>query len=220
MLDLGLRTGEDSRDNSSVMPQLRGWFLGNSLRRCSKEYRRRSSFWLDSLKRAWAWKQGGRLEKKAKREEREEGWKSMETLVTWHFFPVFALVEHCCTEGSDSMTRTWILQPSIYLWVSPFFCDFARPQEFHHVFGSLSHSGLYPGVVTQLLHPQVQRANDGLICTEKDGIGFMVCKMLCVLVNTKLTITNHYMLPWAHQSHHCSQSSARWPGWLWGSASW
>lgn len=87
MLDLGLRAGEDNRDNSSMMPQLRGWFLGNSLRRCSKEYRRRSSFWLDSLKRAWACKQGWRLEKKAKREEREDGWKWMETLVTWHFFP-------------------------------------------------------------------------------------------------------------------------------------
>lgn len=86
MLDLGLRAGEDNKDNSSMMPQLRGWFLGNSLRRCSKEYRRRSSFWLDSLKRAWAWKQGGRLEKKAKREGR---WEWMETLVTWHFFPRF-----------------------------------------------------------------------------------------------------------------------------------
>lgn len=44
MLDLGLRAGEASRDNSSTMLLLRGWFLGNSLRRCSKEYRRRSSF--------------------------------------------------------------------------------------------------------------------------------------------------------------------------------
>lgn len=44
MLDLGLRAGEDSRDSSSMMLQLRGWFLGNSLRRCSNEYRRRSSF--------------------------------------------------------------------------------------------------------------------------------------------------------------------------------
>lgn len=44
MLDLGLRTGEDSRDNSSMMLLLRGWFLGSSLSRCSKEYLRRSSF--------------------------------------------------------------------------------------------------------------------------------------------------------------------------------
>lgn len=44
MLDLGLRAGEDSRDSSSTMLLLRGWFLGNSLSRCSKEYRRRSSF--------------------------------------------------------------------------------------------------------------------------------------------------------------------------------
>lgn len=37
MLDLGLRAGEDSRESSSMMLQLRGWFLGNSLRRCSNE---------------------------------------------------------------------------------------------------------------------------------------------------------------------------------------
>lgn len=44
MLDLGLRAGEDSRDSSSTMLLLRGWFLGSSLSRCSKEYRSRSSF--------------------------------------------------------------------------------------------------------------------------------------------------------------------------------
>lgn len=53
----------------------------------------------------------------------------------------------------------------------PLFCDFARPQEFHDVLGSLSHSGLYLGVVTQLLHPQVQRADDRLVWrTTKDVI--------------------------------------------------
>lgn len=54
MLDRGLSTGEDSRVNSSTMLLILGWFLGSSLRRCSREYRSRSSFWLDSLKRAWA----------------------------------------------------------------------------------------------------------------------------------------------------------------------
>lgn len=54
MLERGLSTGEDSRVNSSTMLLMRGWFLGSSLRRCSREYRSRSSFWLDSLKRAWA----------------------------------------------------------------------------------------------------------------------------------------------------------------------
>lgn len=61
ILDLGLRAGDESRESSSMMLLLRGCFLGNSLRRCSKEYRNRSSFWLDSLKRAWAWiKEGGK----------------------------------------------------------------------------------------------------------------------------------------------------------------
>lgn len=44
MLDLGLSTGEDSRVSSSTMLLMRGWFLGSSLRRCSRECRRRSSF--------------------------------------------------------------------------------------------------------------------------------------------------------------------------------
>lgn len=44
ILDLGLRAGDESRDSSSMMLLLRGWFLGNSLRRCSKEYRKRSIF--------------------------------------------------------------------------------------------------------------------------------------------------------------------------------
>lgn len=44
MLDLGLSTGEDSRVNSSTILLMRGWFLGSSLRRCSRECRRRSSF--------------------------------------------------------------------------------------------------------------------------------------------------------------------------------
>lgn len=50
-----------------------------------------------------------------------------------------------------------------YLWVSPFLCDFAGAQEFHDVLGSLGHGRLYPGVVAQLLHPQVQGADDGLV---------------------------------------------------------
>lgn len=45
----------------------------------------------------------------------------------------------------------------------PFFCDFSWPQEFHDIFGSLCNSRLYLGMVTELLYPQVQRADDGLV---------------------------------------------------------
>lgn len=71
ILDLGLRAGDDSRDSSSMMLLLRGWFLGNSARRCSKEYRKRSSFWLDSLKRAWAWKERKRIRQRIKTDWKE-----------------------------------------------------------------------------------------------------------------------------------------------------
>lgn len=57
------------------------------------------------------------------REVREESQKGREgrgvemdgNISNMAFFPVFAWVEHCRAEGSDSMTRTWILQPSMYL---------------------------------------------------------------------------------------------------------
>ena len=56
-------------------------------------------------------------------------------------------------------------------------CDFSRAQELHDVLGSLGHGGLYLGVMTQLLHPQVQRADDGFVWrTEKDTIlSFINC---------------------------------------------
>lgn len=57
-----------------------------------------------------------------------------------------------------------------HLRVGSFFRDFSRAQQFHDVLGSLGDGGLDLGVVTQLLHPQVQRADDGLVWgTRKDG---------------------------------------------------
>ena len=164
-LDLGLRAGNDSRDNSSRMLLLRGWFLGNSLRRCSKEYRRRSSFWLDSLKRAWAWWEkekegcGVSWRKDRKREKhqlhgpfyfidahqqcRDQFHLKSTQLLRAAFLRVLVLNKY-----TNECTQT-------YLWKSFFFGDFSRAQKFHDILGSLCDSRLYPGVVTQLLHPQV-----------------------------------------------------------------
>lgn len=57
-----------------------------------------------------------------------------------------------------------------HLRMGSFLRDFSRAQQFHDVFGSLGDGGLDLGVVTQLLHPQVQRADDGLVWrTRKDA---------------------------------------------------
>lgn len=70
------------------------------------------------------------------------------------------------------------------LWMCSLFCDFSCAQEFHDVLGSLGYSGLYPGVVTQLLHPQVQRADDGFVWRmKKDMTLYLETKLftrLCV----------------------------------------
>lgn len=55
-----------------------------------------------------------------------------------------------------------------------FFCDFSRAQEFHDVLGSLGHGGLYLGVVAQLLHPQVQRADDGLVWRTREDMILLI----------------------------------------------
>lgn len=54
-------------------------------------------------------------------------------------------------------------------------CDFSRAQQFHDVFGPLGDGGLDLGVVTQLLHPQVQRADDGLVWETEEGRRSFVC---------------------------------------------
>lgn len=57
-----------------------------------------------------------------------------------------------------------------YLWMCSLFCYFSWAQQLHDILGSFCYSRLDPGMMTQLLHPQVQRADDGLVWRTEKGV--------------------------------------------------
>lgn len=80
------------------------------------------------------------------------------------------------------------------------FCDFSCAKKFHNVLGSLRHGRLYPGMVTQLLHPKVQRADDGLVLWTMKNLALLQVFFFFLWVlwlrsfRTKYIFTNHVVV--------------------------
>lgn len=98
-------------------------------------------------------------------------------------------------KGQQGQFRRWRWQwySWKYLWVSPFLSQFTRAQQLHDILGPLGHSILYPCVMAEFLHPQVQWTDDGFGCTTTPQIYFsfvFVELWMLTLAELCLSVTN------------------------------